>query len=44
MNLVVAREDNKDAKKVKEFVAAYQSEAVYQKALELFKGGVVKGW
>ena len=44
VNLVVAREDNKDAKKVKEFVAAYQSEAVYQKALELFKGGVVKGW
>ncbi len=44
VNLVVAREDNKDAKKVKEFVAAYLSEAVYQKAQELFKGGVVKGW
>lgn len=44
VNLIVAREDNQEAKKVKEFVAAYQSEVVYKKAQELFQGGVVRGW
>ncbi len=44
VNLIVAREDNKDSEAVKTFVKAYQDEAVYQKAVELFKGGVVKGW
>jgi len=44
VNLVVAREDNKDAEKVKQFVQAYQSDEVYKAAQELFKGGVVKGW
>ena len=44
MNLVVARENNKDAQKVKQFVQAYQSEEVFKAAQELFHGGVVKGW
>ena len=44
VNLVVARENNKDAQKVKQFVQAYQSEEVFKAAQELFHGGVVKGW
>ncbi|GAA3551209.1 MetQ/NlpA family lipoprotein [Zobellella aerophila] len=44
VNLIVSREDNQDDERIKTFVKAYQSEEVYQAALELFKGGVVKGW
>lgn len=44
VNLIVAREDNRNDERVQTFVKAYQSEEVYQAALELFKGGVVKGW
>ncbi|PSJ43826.1 methionine ABC transporter substrate-binding protein MetQ [Zobellella endophytica] len=44
VNLIVAREDNRDDERVQTFVKAYQSEEVYQAASELFKGGVVKGW
>ena len=44
VNLIVARKDNQDDERIKTFVKAYQSEEVYQAALELFKGGVVKGW
>ncbi|MGF1760523.1 methionine ABC transporter substrate-binding lipoprotein MetQ [Photobacterium sagamiensis] len=44
VNLIVAREDNVDAENVKTFVKAYQSEAVYAAAQEIFQGGVVKGW
>jgi len=44
VNLVVAREDNKDSEAVRNFVKAYQSDEVYQKAVALFQGGVVKGW
>lgn len=44
VNLIVARTDNQDDERIKNFVKAYQSEEVYQAALELFKGGVVKGW
>jgi len=40
VNLIVARENNKDDENVKTFVKAYQDEAVYQKAVELFN----KGW
>ncbi|VFS14205.1 DL-methionine transporter substrate-binding subunit [Enterobacter cancerogenus] len=32
VNLIVTREDNKDAENVKKFVQAYQSEEVYQEA------------
>ena len=44
VNLIVAREDNVQAENVQNFVKAYQSEEVYQAAMEIFKGGVVKGW
>ena len=44
VNLIVARENNKDDEKVKEFVQAFQTDEVYKKGTELFKGGLVKGW
>lgn len=44
VNLIVSRKDNQNDERVQTFVKAYQSEEVYQAALELFKGGVVKGW
>lgn len=44
VNIIVAREDNAQAANVKTFIKAYQSEAVYQAAQDIFKGGVVKGW
>lgn len=44
VNLIVAREDNKDAENVQKFVKAFQTEEVYQAANEVFKGGVVEGW
>ena len=44
MNVIVAREDNKNSEKVKNFVKAYQSKAVEQAAEKAFKGGAIKGW
>ncbi len=44
VNLIVARENNVNSENVQNFVKAYQTEAVYEKAQEIFKGGVVKGW
>lgn len=44
VNIMVAREDNKDAEKVKKFAQAYQSEEVNQAANKIFNGGAVKGW
>lgn len=44
VNLIVAREDNQNSQKVKQFVQAYQSEGVYKAAVNLFNGGVIKGW
>lgn len=44
VNVIVAREDNKDLAKVKNFVKAYQSEAVVKAAEKAFKGRAVKGW
>jgi len=44
VNLIVAREDNVANENVKTFVKAYQSEEVYQAAMKIFKGAVVKGW
>ncbi|TAT60130.1 hypothetical protein EGM92_28930, partial [Enterobacter cloacae] len=38
VNLIVTREDNKDAENVKKFVQAYQSEEVYQEANKVFNG------
>ena len=44
VNLIVAREDNKDAENVKKFVQAYQSDEVNEAANKVFNGGAVKGW
>jgi len=44
VNLVVAREDNVQSEAVQNFIKAYQTDEVYQAALEIFNGGVVKGW
>jgi len=44
VNLLVAREDNKDAENVKKFVQAYQSDEVNDAANKIFNGGAVKGW
>ncbi|MEZ9526589.1 DL-methionine transporter substrate-binding subunit [Enterovibrio norvegicus] len=44
VNLIVARTDNVNAENVKQFVSAYQSDAVYTAAVDTFQGGVVKGW
>ena len=44
VNIIVAREDNKDAENVKKFVQAYQSDEVYEAANKIFNGGAVKGW
>lgn len=44
VNLVVSREDNKDDPRLQTFVKAFQTEDVFQEALKLFNGGVVKGW
>lgn len=44
VNLIVAREDNRNSENVKAFVQAYQSDEVLAAAQAVFKGGVVKGW
>lgn len=44
VNIIVARQDNKDSKAVQDFVKAYQTEEVFQEAQKHFKDGVVKGW
>lgn len=44
VNIIVAREDNKADQDVVNFVKAYNSEPVYQKAMEEFQDSVVKGW
>ncbi|MDV5141289.1 MetQ/NlpA family lipoprotein [Chimaeribacter arupi] len=44
VNMLVSREDNKDAENVKKFVQAYQSAEVDEAANKIFNGGAVKGW
>ncbi|MDO4697108.1 MAG: MetQ/NlpA family lipoprotein [Pasteurellaceae bacterium] len=44
VNLVVTRQGNENNPAVLDFVKSYQTEEVYQEALKLFQGGVVKGW
>jgi len=44
VNIIVTREENKDAENVKKFVQAYQSDEVEQAANKIFNGGAVKGW
>jgi D-methionine transport system substrate-binding protein len=44
VNLIVAREDNRDDEKVKQFVRAYQSEEVLKIAKQEFHEGAIQGW
>lgn len=44
VNLIVARADNAKSKNVEQFVKAYQSDEVFNNAVKIFDGGVVKGW
>ncbi|MGX2949491.1 MetQ/NlpA family lipoprotein [Ursidibacter sp. B-7004-1] len=44
VNLIVTRQGNENNEAIQDFVKSYQTEEVYQEALKLFKGGVVKGW
>ena len=44
VNIIVSREDNRQAKNVQEFVKAYQSPEVAKAAESLFKGGAIAGW
>ncbi|MFT5880985.1 MAG: D-methionine transport system substrate-binding protein [Moritella sp.] len=44
VNIIVSRIENKDSEQVQQFIAAFQTQEVYQKAQKLFKDSVVKGW
>ena len=44
VNIIVAREADKDNENVKNFVKAYQTDAVAQKADQIFNGGAIRGW
>ena len=44
VNILVAREDNKEAENVKAFLASYQSPEVAKAAETIFNGGAVPGW
>lgn len=44
VNIIVARDDNKDSKAIQNFVKAYQTDEVEAEAKKHFKDGVAKGW
>jgi len=44
VNIIVAREDNKDSKKVRDLVKAYQTDEVAEAAEKIYHGDAVKGW
>jgi len=44
VNIIVAREDNKDSQAVKELVEAYQTDATVRAADAIYHGDAVKGW
>jgi len=44
VNIIVAREDNKDSQAVKELVEAYQTDATIKAADAIYHGDAVKGW
>lgn len=44
VNVIVARENNKNEEKVKLFVKAFHSDEVAKTANKEFKGGAIKGW
>ncbi|ENM6002698.1 MetQ/NlpA family lipoprotein [Proteus mirabilis] len=43
-NIIVTREDNKEAENVRDFIKAYQSPEVATAAETIFKGGAIQGW
>ncbi|MBA7798110.1 MetQ/NlpA family lipoprotein [Citrobacter sp. RHBSTW-01065] len=44
VNIIVAREDNKDDENVKKFIQSYQTDEVDSAANKIFNSGAVKGW
>lgn len=44
VNIIVTREDNKEAENVKAFIQSYQSAEVAKAAEKIFNGGAVPGW
>ncbi|MFI3311221.1 methionine ABC transporter substrate-binding lipoprotein MetQ [Ewingella allii] len=44
VNIIVAREDNKDSQKVEDLVKAYQTDEVAAAADKIYHGDAVKGW
>mgnify|MGYP003365196606 CR=1 FL=1 len=44
VNVIVARQDNKDSEAVKELVKAYQTDEVAAAAQNIYHGDAVKGW
>ena len=44
VNIIVTREENKDAANVRDFIKSYQSPAVAAAAEKIFNGGAVPGW
>lgn len=44
VNLIVSRIDNKDKAIIQDFIKSYQTQEVFDKANEVFKGAMVKGW
>lgn len=44
VNIIAAREEDKDRPELKQFVEAYQTDAVKQAAEEAFKGAAIPGW
>lgn len=44
VNAIVAREDNKDSPNIQKLKEAFRSQEVLDKANELYKGDIIKGW
>ncbi len=44
VNIIVAREDNKNDERIQQFVKSFQTDEVNQTAIKTFKGGAIKGW
>ncbi|OCG16543.1 DL-methionine transporter substrate-binding subunit [Gilliamella sp. Fer2-1] len=44
VNIIVSREADKENESIKNFVKAYQTDAVAEKANQIFNGGAIRGW
>lgn len=44
VNAIVAREENKDSPNIQKLKEAFQSQPVLDKANEIYKGDIIKGW